>query len=231
MQTTFVASFLAGLISFLSPCVLPLVPVYLASLVGPGIFETGPEKKHLPLFKYSMFFVLGFAVVFIFLGVAAGAIGSAITQYLPLVQTIAGYVLVIMGVFMIAAIKLPFLNYEKRLSASGKSTAPGIWRSFITGCVFSVAWTPCVGPVLGAVLAVAATKGTIGTGALLLVAYTLGLAIPFLVIGALLNTLMPFLKRVYRYSVAITIVGAALLIGVGILILTHHLTLISQLAQ
>lgn len=215
-------AFSAGLLSFLSPCVLPLVPVYLASLYGPEIFEPAAKRNRIPVFLHSLSFVIGFSIVFISLGVGAGLAGSALSAHLVVVRKIAGSLLIAFGLFMLIARKAPWLNYEKRLAPS-RSMATGYLRSFLTGAIFSLAWTPCVGPVLGGILTLAATSETVWHGAYLLAIYSLGLGVPFLIIGAAFDSVTPLLKRISRYSGLIYIISGVLLIAVGILILTNRL--------
>ena len=213
----------AGLLSFLSPCVLPLVPVYLASLCGPEIFDTKVSKRRFPMFLHSLSFVIGFSVVFTIMGAGAGLAGFIISSHLGLIRQISGIMLIAFGFFIIAALKIPWLNYEKRLAPS-QSITTGYLRSFLTGAVFCLAWTPCVGPILGSILTLAWGSGTAWYGAYLLLVYSLGLGVPFLVIGAAFDSITPFIKRIYRYSTAIHIFSGTLLIAVGILILTNNLT-------
>lgn len=215
-------AFSAGLLSFLSPCVLPLVPVYLASLYGPEIFEPAAKRNRIPVFLHSLSFVIGFSIVFISLGVGAGLAGFALSAHLVVVRKIAGSLLIAFGLFMLIAQKVPWLNYEKRLAPS-RSMATGYLRSFLTGAIFSLAWTPCVGPVLGGILTLAATSETAWHGAYLLAIYSLGLGLPFLIIGAAFDSVIPLLKRINRYSGLIYIISGVLLIAVGILILTNGL--------
>jgi len=222
MSISLLAAFSAGLLSFLSPCVLPLVPVYLASLAGPEIFEAKANRSRLPIFLHSLSFVIGFSIVFIILGVGIGLAGFAISSHLVVIRKIAGSLLIAFGLFMLAALKIPWLNYEKRLSPSLGNTT-GYLRSFLTGSIFSLAWTPCVGPILGGILALAWTSETAWHGAYLLATYSLGLGLPFLIIGAAFDSITPLLKRIHRYSTAIYIASGALLIVVGILILTDRL--------
>ena len=218
-----VVAFGAGLLSFLSPCVLPLVPVYFASLCGPDIYDAGHSRFRLTLFLHSLSFVVGFSIVFTMLGAIAGITGYAINLSSTLLNTIAGSVLIAFGVFMLAALKIPWLNYEKRVSPSvGRKT--GYLRSLIIGAVFCLAWTPCVGPILGGILTLAWSSETAWSGAYLLAAYSLGLGIPFLVIGAAFDSVTPWLKRFHRYSTKIYIFGGVLLIAAGALILTNKLT-------
>jgi len=215
-------AFSAGVLSFLSPCVLPLVPVYLASLCGPEILEPKAERGSAPIFLHSLSFVAGFSIVFIIMGVGAGLAGFALSSNILLVRRIAGSLLVVFGVFMLAALKLPWLNYERRLAPSLGSTT-GYLRSLLTGGIFSLAWTPCVGPILGGILALAWSSETAWHGAYLLAFYSLGLGLPFLVIGAAFDSITPLLKRIRGYSTPIYIAGGLLLIGVGVLILTNNL--------
>lgn len=223
---SFVFAFVAGLLSFLSPCVLPLVPVYLASLAGPEIFESKANKRRLPLFLHSLSFVIGFTTVFAIMGAGAGLAGLAVDVHLTLIRNIAGILLIAFGVFMLVAIKVPRLNFEKRLTPTQSRTTSYL-RSFLTGSIFCLAWTPCVGPILGGILTLAGSSATAWRGASLLAIYSLGLGIPFLIIGAAFDSLTPLLKRIRRYSTAIYIISGALLIAVGILILTNRLTLFS----
>ena len=222
MTISILAAFGAGLLSFLSPCVLPLVPVYLASLYGAEIFEAKVNRSRIPLFLHSLSFVVGFSIVFIFMGVSAGLLGFVIGPHLELMRKIAGSLLIAFGLFMLAALKIPWLNYEKRLSPSLGNTTSYL-RSFLIGAIFPVAWIPCTGPLLGGILALAGASETAWRGAYLMATYSLGLGLPFLIIGAAFDSINPLLKRIHRYSTAIYVASGALLIIVGILILTNNL--------
>ena len=219
-QTSLFVAFSAGLLSFLSPCVLPLVPVYLASLCGPEILEPEINRSRLPMFLHSLSFVLGFSLVFIILGAGAGFAGFALSTNLSLINKIAGSLLIAFGLFLLAALKIPWLNYEKRLTPSLGATT-GYLLSLLIGAIFSLAWTPCVGPILGGILTLAWGSETAWRGAYLLASYSLGLGLPFLVIGVTFDSIRPLLKRIHRYSTWIYIVSGLLLIAVGILILTN----------
>ncbi len=221
-EISFLVAFSAGLLSFLSPCVLPLVPVYLASLVGPGIFDAKVTRKRMPIFLHSLSFVIGFSIVFTILGAGAGLAGFAISAHLVVIRQIAGSLLIVFGLFILAALKVPWLNFEKRLTPS-QSVTTGYLRSFLTGGIFSLAWTPCVGPILGGILTLALGSGTAWQGACLLAVYSLGLGLPFLLIGVTFDSITPLLKHIHRYSAAIYVISGLLLIAVGILILTNRL--------
>ena len=219
-QLPVLAAFVAGLLSFSSPCVLPLVPVYLASICGPEILEPAADKKRLPIFFHTLSFVVGFSAVFIALGAVAGLAGLALGYHLP-ISWIGGGLLIAFGVFLLASLKVPWLNYEKRLTP-GLGAATGYLRSLVIGIVFSLAWTPCIVAFLGGTISFALTSGSAGQGALLLAIYSLGLGLPFLIIGAAFDSLRPVLRRIQRYSTWIYIVSGVLLIALGIIILTGN---------
>jgi len=217
-----IAAFSAGLLSFLSPCVVPLVPVYLASLVGPEILESKAGRRRVPIFLHSLSFVVGFSIIFITLGAIAGLTGFAINPSSALLNKIAGSLLIIFGLFMLAALKLPWLNYEKRLTPSLGNTT-GYLRSLLIGATFSLVWTPCVSPILGGILTLALGSETAWYGAYLLAIYSLGLGLPFLIIGVAFDSISPLLRRIHRYSNWVYIISGLLLITIGVLILTNNL--------
>lgn len=210
-----------GLLSFLSPCVLPLVPAYFGSIAGPQILELKVRKIHLPIFFHSLTFVLGFTLVFVGLGALAGWIGFSLTSQIIL-KKIAGSLLIVFGVFMLLAIRVPWLNFEKRFSpAQGSKTS--YFRSLIIGGIFAFAWTPCAGPILGGILALALDTATVLKGAYLLTIYSLGLGIPFLVMGIAFDFLLPLVKQAYKYTLIVYFVSGLMLIIAGIFTLTGGL--------
>ena len=209
----------AGILSFLSPCVLPLVPVYLATIAGTSILSSSPPgRKHIML--HTLSFIAGFSLVFILLGASVGLLGAMIPT--GLLNNIAGIVLILFGLFLVAATRIPWLNYEKRLSFN-QAKGSGYVRSLSIGAIFSLGWIPCVGPVLGGILALASTSQTVWQGIYLLVAYCLGLGIPFLIVSFAIGAISPYLKWLSRHSLVTSVVSAGLLITVGILILTGKL--------
>jgi len=218
------AAFVAGLLSFLSPCVLPLVPVYLASLAGPEILEAKADKRSSHIFLHSLTFVAGFSMVFVILGAGAGLAGLAISEHLFILRRVAGIVIIVFGTLLLVAQKVPQLNFQKRLTPS-QGRATGYLRSFLTGAIFALAWTPCVGYALGGILMLAMASETAWRGAYLLAIYSLGLGIPFLVIGATFDAVVPLLRRISRYSKVIYIISGIFLIWLGIFIVTGRLTL------
>jgi cytochrome c-type biogenesis protein len=220
---SFLAAFGAGLASFVSPCVLPLIPVYFASLAGPEILDSRTASNRMPIFFHSLSFVLGFSLVFIMMGALVGLAGININPSSPLVQKVSGSLLIFFGLFMLAALKIPWLNYEKRLSPSLGATS-GYLRLLLIGGTFTLAWTPCIGPILGGVLMLAFNKETAWQGAYLLTSYSLGLGLPFLIIGAAFSSIVPLLKRIQHYSRWIYIISGFILVSLGILLLTNSLT-------
>ncbi len=212
----------AGFLSFLSPCVLPLVPIYIAILAGPDILEAKTDKRRAHVFLHSLTFVIGFTTVFIILGAGAGLTGLAIGVNILTLRRVAGILLLVFGALLLAAQKFPQLNFQKRLTPSqGRTT--GYLRSFLTGAIFSMVAMSCATYILGGILMLALASETAWHGASLLAIYSLGLGIPFLIIGAAFDSIAPLLKRIRRYSTATYFVSGALLITMGILILTNRL--------
>lgn len=215
-------AFSAGLLSFLSPCILPLVPVYLATLSGSEVFDARAVKRRAPVFLHSLSFVFGFSIVFVILGAGAGLAGFVISSHLTVIRKIVGSLLIIFGLFPIAALKVPWLNYERRLTPSLGATT-GYLRSFLIGAIFPVAWVPCTSWVLGGILMLAGTSETAWHGAYLLAIYSLGLGLPFLAMGVAFDVISPLLRKINRYAGIVYIAGGIMLIAVGILILTNRL--------
>ena len=234
-QLTILVAFGAGLLSFASPCVLPVVPLYFAQLLGTSLRGTDIQsggavalvQVRQNTFAHAVFFVLGFSIVFIVLGVSVGLVGFLLRSYMPLLSKIAGIVLIIMGLHVAGILEIPFLLQERHLlhPVVGKA---GYVRSFAVGAAFSVGWVPCVGPILGGILGLAATSATVAQGAYLLVAYSLGLAVPFLVVGLTMDKTTVWLKKLYPYFRAITLVSGVLLVVMGVLIFTNRLVMLNS---
>jgi len=226
-EISYIVAFSGGLLSFFSPCVLPLVPAYLANLAGVTAIDPNSRKSFLPALFHSLAFVLGFSIIFIGLGASIGLAGNILTAHSLLLRYIAGGLIIAFGIFLIAAYKLPWLNYEKRFKTT-TSSSPGYFRSVGIGAAFALGWTPCIGPILGAILMLACNSQTVGEGALLLTVYSLGLGIPFIIIGLAWGAIMPLWKSINRYLGVISIVSGVLLIIVGILMLTGNLAWLGQ---
>ena len=230
MEIPYIVAFMAGMLSFFSPCVLPMVPAYLANLAGITAIDPNTRTSYLPALFHSLSFVLGFSLIFVALGASIGLVGTAITVHSTLLRQIAGGVIIAFGIFLIAAYKLSWLNYEKRISPSVGSN-PGYLRSILIGAVFALGWTPCIGPILGAILALAWSSQTVGQGALLLAIYSLGLGIPFIIIGLAWGAIMPLWKGLNRHLGTISIVSGVLLIVVGIFMFFGNLEWLGRFAQ
>ncbi|OGN97135.1 MAG: hypothetical protein A2Z77_06190 [Chloroflexi bacterium RBG_13_51_36] len=222
---TFLTAFTGGILSFVSPCILPLVPVYLANIAGASVLTPDlPERRY--IFLHTVSFIVGFSLVFIALGASLGLLGAAVPQ--GVLEKVSGALLIAFGIFLIAATKVPWLNYEKRLDfARAKGT--GYLRSLLIGVIFSLGWIPCVGPILGGVLALAASSQTAWQGVYLLLAYCLGLGLPFIIVGLALGTASRYIRWLSRHAFVTSIVAAVLLISIGILMLTGYLEYLSGL--
>ena len=207
-------AFAAGVLSFLSPCILPLVPVYLAILAGASAVSQG--SRWLTSLR-AISFVAGFSLIFIGLGASAGLIGAMVPP--GLLRRIAGALLILFGLFLLASLKFPWLNYELRFGRfSGKT---GYLHSFLVGAAFSLGWTPCVGPILGGILALASSSQTLWQGVYLLATYSLGLGIPFIAAGLAVGSATPVIHWLTRRGSIISALSGLLLIGVGAGVLTN----------
>jgi cytochrome c-type biogenesis protein len=222
------AALAAGLVSFLSPCVLPLVPGYLSAVVGVApneIDRAGLRRVLVP----SLLFIASFSTIFILLGLGATAIGSALNQNKLILDRVAAVVIIVLGVAFIAAALMPRLGREwhvDRLLARAGKGGP-----LLAGAAFSIAWTPCVGPTLGAILTAAGTSGSEGHGALLLAFYSAGLAIPFLAASLAFDRMARVFAAVKRHYGVVVFAGGAILIAMGVLIWTNEWTLLNTQAQ
>ena len=216
---------LAGALSFLSPCVLPLVPPYLCYMAGVtvedfrgGGADTRSSDTRRAVILASFFFTLGFATVFVALGAGASSIGAALRQHMDLLAKLGGIVIIVMGLHFLGVLRIGLLAREARFSGGGKpATLSG---AYLMGLAFAFGWTPCIGPVLGAVLGVAATGETVGAGALLLAAYSLGLAVPFWIAAVFSSRFMQFSQKFRRHLGTIEKITGGLLVLTGILFLT-----------
>ena len=211
-------AFGAGLISFLSPCVLPLIPGYISYISGSSLNEL-MEKKTVNVFPIILF-AIGFSIVFISFGATASFLGSIILQNSYELRIASGIIIIIFSLHILGIINLNFLNYEKRIYTEKKS---GIFSSLLVGMAFGFGWTPCIGPILGSILALASTEQSLNRGILLLVFYSLGLAIPFILSGYVIQKFLVFSKNIKSKMNIIMKTGGALLLMTGILIITNQL--------
>ena len=226
----FLTAFLAGLVSFLSPCVLPLIPGYISFISGLSLQElrtpAAASQATRRAFLSSVWFVLGFSAVFIALGASATALGSLLLQKLSALRIAAGVVIILFGLHLTGIFRIPFLQYEKKVEIRQRPlTAAGV---FLVGAAFAFGWTPCIGPILAGILALASTQETVPQGMLLLAAYSLGLGLPFLAASLGVQAFLRFFGRFKGTLRAVEIASGLLLLVVGALIMADRLTLLSR---
>ncbi len=221
---------LAGLISFISPCVLPIVPGYLSFISGVNMAELKDGERPAGLARRvgitSLAFVLGFSTVFVALGAAATMVGYYLQQYKRELGMIGGVVIIILGLHTAGILPIKWLLYEKR--AEVKTRPLGLLGAYVVGLAFAFGWTPCIGPILGAILLYASQQATVSEGVLLLMAYSAGLGIPFVLSGLAINGFFAAFGRIRRHMKAVEYVSGALLVGVGLLLVTDRLAVLAQ---
>ncbi|MBO6725162.1 MAG: cytochrome c biogenesis protein CcdA [Rhizobiaceae bacterium] len=214
----------AGAISFLSPCVLPLVPPYLCYMAGVSVDDFRADKRaqgaatRAPLLKAAIAFVLGFSTVFVALGAGASTIGALLRVWQQELAIVAGVIIIVMGLNFLGILRIPFLSREARFQAGGQPAS--IAAAYVMGLAFAFGWTPCIGPVLGPILTLAGGQSTVGEGALLLAAYSAGLGIPFLIAALFSGAFMRFLGRFRVHLGRVEKVMGALLVLAGIFFVT-----------
>jgi cytochrome c-type biogenesis protein len=227
-DVNYLAALVAGFVSFLSPCVLPLVPPYLVFLAGTTL-ERFADKEAEPRIKRetvaaAVLFVLGFSTVFVALGASASVIGSLIRAYSGPLATIAGIAIIVMGLHFLGVTPIALLHRQKRLEV-GKPV--GLWGAYVIGLAFAFGWTPCIGPILAAILAVAASEQTVAKGASLLAIYSLGLGVPFIAAAFAIEPFAAFLSRFRNHLHRVEQVMGALLVLTGIAFLTGSINQVS----
>jgi cytochrome c-type biogenesis protein len=230
MSVTYFGALIAGLLSFLSPCVLPLVPPYLCFLGGTtfdqltGEDET-PSHVYTTVVMSSVAFVLGFTTVFVTLGATASFAGQLIAENLPLLSKIAGIIIIVAGLHFLGVIHIPILHREARYHADARPA--GLAGAYVIGLAFAFGWTPCIGPVLAAILAMAAGQDSLSQGVSLLLVYSLGLGIPFIAAAVAIRPFLRMLQRYRKHLATMEKVLGAFLVLTGILFLTDSMTLIA----
>jgi len=223
-----IAAFMAGLLSFLSPCVLPLVPGYVSLISGTTVDELRTQERKLlgGVMLNSAMFILGFSIVFILLGAVATSLGQLTRSYYPILTRVAGVVIIVFGLHLTGILKIKALYADKRMhDVKGNSTALG---SFLVGFAFAFGWTPCIGPILATILAIAAAENTVMRGVLLLAVYSAGLAVPFLLTSLGIDRFLQFYGRFRRHLHTVEVVSGVLLIAIGTLVLTRHFTILAS---
>lgn len=223
-------AFLAGLASFLAPCVLPMIPAYLGYLSGYAVTKPDAQTAGQRFFvaAHAVAFVLGFTLVFVLLGTLAGSVGALLRS--SWLRFVGGLIVIIFGLNLIGLLHLPFLYQEARLQWRGRP-GWGLLSSLLVGMAFAAGWTPCIGPALTAILILSADQNTVGQAALLLGGYAMGLGVPFILAGLLFDRLGSFLQRMTRYLPVIEKAAGVILLLVGVLLLTDGFSLIGRWLQ
>ena len=216
-------AFGAGFISFLSPCVLPIIPGYISYITGKNLDEIEKNKRKV-LIK-TILFSLGFSFIFISLGVAASSLGNVLLFFSNELRIFAGIIIIFFSLQLLGILNLKFMNKEKRIQT--KSYKDNYIFPFIVGAAFAFGWTPCIGPILGSIIALSATEATVGQGVLLLSFYSLGLAIPFILSGYYMNKFLSSKKGFGKHYVRVTKIGGSILLLTGVLITTNQIQVIS----
>jgi len=242
-NVTLLAAFGAGILSFISPCVLPLIPGYLsyisglsldemrgtpgAAAGGPAVAVVVPTAVRRQVVLASLAFILGFTIVFVALGASATAIGQYVMARLSILGKIAGAIVILFGLHTMGVLRIEWLYQEKRVQTS-QQRPEGFLGAALVGMAFAFGWTPCLGPILAGILAVAATQDTVGQGVQLLSAYSIGLGVPFFATALAINRFFAAFARIRRHYHKIEIVSGALLVVIGLLIFTDRFTIIAQ---
>ena len=226
-----VAAFLAGTVSFLSPCVLPLVPGYISLISGATLEELQEstiERKRLMrmVMTNSVAFIVGFSIVFILLGAVATKLGQLTRSYHSILTVVAGAVIVIFGLHLVGLLKIRFLYADKRMHSL--KSDPNLWGSFLVGFAFAFGWTPCIGPILSAILTLAASEDSVSKGIILLAVYSAGLAVPFLLTSLGIERFLRFYANFRRHLRKVEVISGVLLIGLGLLIGFNKFTMLNN---
>ena len=218
-------AFIGGLLSFLSPCVLPLVPSYVSYITGIS-FEDLTKRDNASRFKFitvvnSLFFILGFSAVFMLLGMSSSYLGNLLFKYQESIRIVGGIMIIIFGLFVAGVLNINFLMREAKLHMGGKPI--GYFGTFLVGVVFAAGWTPCISPILGSILLYASSRASALFGVKLLSVYSLGLAIPFFISAVVINFFLGFYKKISKFMEVISLESGLLLVVVGVLILTNYM--------
>lgn len=229
-DVTLFAAFFAGIISFVSPCVLPLIPGYLSFISGVSVEEMKDKDEKARVLKRvslnSIFFILGFSVVFIILGASATFLGKFLLSRLAILYKVAGVIIIVFGLHLLGVFRIPFLHYEKRFHTRSKPL--GFLGAFLVGLAFAFGWTPCIGPILAGILVLASNQETVGKGVILLSSYSLGLGIPFFLTAIGFNRFLGISGFIKKHFRIIEITSGVFLILVGLLIFFNSISFIAE---
>lgn len=228
---SFIMAFLAGLLSFVSPCVLPVVPFYITFITGLTYDELTSTENRKEIrwltVKNSLFFIAGFSFIFVMLGAGATSIGKFFLSNQDIIRKTGGAIIILLGLYFTGILKLKFLMSEKRVSIQNKPA--GYLGTFLVGVAFAAGWTPCIGPILGSILLIASTKESVFTGIELLSVYSAGLGLPLLITAFAVNSSLSYFKKLNRWMWHISVVSGVFLIILGILLMTNSFTLVTSL--
>jgi len=229
-SVSYAVAFIAGVLTFLSPCLLPLIPSFIAYIAGVSFADLGDESKRgqvmVKAAAHSLLFILGFSIIFVLLGLTATLVGKALYRYQAAIRIAGGVFITLFGFYLTGILKFDFLLKERRFSVAAKGAS--YLGSFVMGVTFAAAWTPCAGPILGSILALALTKARLAEGAKLLTVYSLGIAVPFFVTGVAVNYFLRVFDRFKKVVSIVNVVGGIFLIVVGVLVATNYMQVISQ---
>ena len=226
---SYIVAFTAGFLTFLSPCLLPIIPSFIAYITGISLSDmndparkAGAKRKAM---VHSLCFIIGFSLIFILLGLTATFIGKALFHYQKAIQIGGGILIILFGLYLTGALKLDFLGKEAKIRV--RSEGASYVGSFLIGVTFAAAWTPCAGPILGSILLLAGTRTSVIEGAKLLSVYSLGIALPFFITALLINTFVAHLNKLKKFISIVNVISGIFLIIVGVLIMTNYLSVIA----
>lgn len=222
-----IASFIAGILTFISPCILPLIPVYITLITGFSIDQLNNKKNILPALLCSLTFIAGFTTIFIILGLSVTAIGQLVLNNINFLRWIGGTVVIIFGIHLMGIIKIPLLYKQFSWTDRIKKTS-NYFTIYLIGCAFALSWTPCVDPILASILLLASTSQTLWQGTFLLLIYSAGLAIPFILTALFVNKFLFLFEKIKQHYKLIETITGSLLIIVGILVITNNFSVITN---
>ena len=227
---SYIVAFAAGLLTYLSPCLLPLIPAFIAYITGVSYQDLKDDNKKSAVRKktvlHALLFIAGFSLIFILLGLTATAIGKTLFQYQKFIRIAGGILIMIFGLQLLGVLNLNFLAKERKLPIIAKGAS--YLGSFLIGVTFAAAWTPCAGPILGSILVLAGTKADVLMGVKLLTVYSLGIAVPFFLTAVLINSFIGYFNKFQKIIGVMNIIGGVFLIVVGALVATNYLAVISE---
>jgi len=226
-QVSSIVAFTAGILTFLSPCILPLVPSFIAYIAGVSYSDLKDEHKHITkkTLSHTLLFILGFSVVFILMGLTATVVGKVLFQYQKFIRIGGGLLIILFGFTLAGILKIGFMAKDHRLNIHAKKAT--YLGSFLVGVTFAAAWTPCAGPIFGSILVIASTKGNVAEGAKLLALYSAGMGVPFILMALTAHSFLKYFNRFKGVMANVSKIAGVFLILVGILIITDSLNMIS----